>query len=89
MTLEEWYRSPLRLKAYYQGWRISDIKTYENMSGPEYRITRTLFSGHVNPRMRFFSDMDAREFVKQQAEQGDELAITALNVLLTEKLSGA
>lgn len=90
MTLEEWNKNPLRTAAYEQGWRISEAKIYENRSEPEYRIVRTRFNQMLDPQhIHFTSDMGAREFVKQQAEKGDELAISALNVLITEKLSGA
>lgn len=82
-TYEAWVNSPYMEKARKQGWRLSFLSGDSiTLLYREMTIRRSVTSGVFN------TDEEAYEFVKQQAEKGDKLALTALNILLIEKLSG-
>lgn len=77
-TYEAWVYSPNIEKAREQGWRLS---WWTNSAPGQMTIRRSSID-------LFSTDEEAYKFVKQQAEKGDGLALTALNILLIERLSG-
>lgn len=92
-TYEAWVHSPYKIKAAEQGWALTQ-RAWPVPESFESWITSGLPMGSVIAMDRaltgniFNTDEEAYEFVKQQAEKGDKLALTALSILFIEKLSG-